>query len=424
MNKRSKARLAGSIRLVPDVDTIGIPIFDAPGSNALYLPEMDEEFRITRFIDFYNEESYDLTYELRREDHRFFSIGEPTPLPFWHGGRCSIIEGDSYPDVAEAIPGYQNSLVLHDLARLLRQARGGHFRQRLEKWATRDMMARFHDVFYEPPVRSRYWVSRFRVAVANARAQTKPPHPIDKRLRRVALEWMRRFATKTDLRSMRAMLGEREDGVFANAQRRDMMYGFLIHKLATGKFHEIASEVNTPWLNGMFTDGLSSHVIHSNVPFNYQYLSNVASVFRSTFWEMVQRDEFRIAAKLAFLLYGRTRIPHQAEDLVWISFNDEASRLTTMMEDVQSALDQLRRVSRGGPSSSGWSGHSELLQLEEEVERLATQVLAQYDRVRDLDGILHGQDRLARDVVEGRHGMTRYRYQQLRKAAAGEFYEL
>lgn len=388
---------------------------------------MDHEFRITLFLPFHNEEGYIVSYDLPEKRSVRFSIGDPAPMPVWHKGKCLVIDGDAYPDVVEAIPEYAKSDVLRDVMRLLHQARTGYFLRQAERWTARDISARFHDVFDEPPVRSRYWISRYRLAISSARKETVPPHPIDQKLRRAGIEWMRRFATKTDYQSIVSMIGESKDGIFGNSQRKQILFGFLVDQLSSGKMDQVLKHHSSSQFREFFPKGLFDFYLSSGfdaVPFQFRKIVDFVSFFREKFSTLAERREFWKAAQLAFVLFGRQRMPHGSDEIVWRVFRREVNDYKILQDRLEDAINEHRdSFFRKNNSLRGFASSLHMRKETDialEVRDLARELLEQYIVVLDIDGILHEQDRLSRVIVEGRHGMTRYRHEQLQRLAKGE----
>jgi hypothetical protein len=94
-----------AIRLSP-ADSIGVPVFEA--GNCLYLPEMDADFNISAFLDFENEDNYEITKDIPDDyrDHRF-CVGDPAPIIFWVKSTVHMIEGDAEKAKLEEIFGLE-----------------------------------------------------------------------------------------------------------------------------------------------------------------------------------------------------------------------------------------------------------------------------------------------------------------------------
>lgn len=400
MNRRSQAKLFGAIRLVPDEDTIGIPLFTA-GGNAMFVPEMDADFRITRFLDFYNEEGYRLEYELPSGfQGRKFGIGNPTPLPFWFQQSSHVIEGDAEREDVEKLFGsaVNNSPVLADLGNLLHDARTGVFQRRNDRWTAADIASGFGDVFNEPPVHSRYWISRYTIAVANARAKTVPPHPIDVKLRRTAFDWLSRFATKTDYLRLIAVLGKPESGIIPKRRFTEILFAFVVNKIATDKFKEIEKYVDHPTMQESFPFGMSHHLDQRGwpkVPFSYAKPDQLGAPLTAEIWRGKQSGYFDRAAKLTFLLYKKGRVPKVVDDIVMPILNER--------------MTEFKRLHGVGDRVFGNREYEYLW------EETAKALLSEYDRLMVLDGILNGDARMSKVVVEGRFGVGHRYLDSLKK---------
>jgi len=403
LNRRSQAKLYGAIRLVPDVDTIGIPLF--VGGNGMFVPEMDADFRIIRFLDFLNDEGYVVDHNLPSHfQGRMFSIGSPTPLPFWYLGTSHFIEGDAESDdlISRFGKAASENPVLKDLGGLLNDARSGHFRRRREKWTADEIAAGFGDVFSEPPVHSRYWVRRYAVAVANARAICQPPHPIDIRLRRVALAWLQRFGSKTDFPRLLSILGKPQQGIITDKRLKDILFAFFVHKASSGNFYDVEKYVDHSFVLEVFPFGLNYYFERRRewpkVPFAYERPDSLVRLLASEIRQCNAARRFERAAKLTFLLYGRTQIPNYIDDITRPILNMQFNEFKQMRQAAGRIFADRRRKSE-------WS-------------ETAQKLLQQYDRLMVLDGILNGDARLSKVIVDRRFGVDTYYINELRKIAS------
>ncbi len=243
MNKRSILNMIGAIQLVKSLDTIGIAVFSARDTNQMFVAETDFDLRITRFMIFYNNEGYHVNYAIpSSHNSKRYSLGDPGPIPFWLNGCMEVIDGDAEALTPASLFGeaaVEKSSVLTDLTRILGNARDGFYKRRDRVWATESIGQQFDDVIEAPPVHSRYWVSRYRVAVATVRKLADPPCPIDNELRLSAVKWLRRFGSKTELMQLSAVLGKEDDGIFHTNQTRDHIFAYLTNKIALGDYRDV-----------------------------------------------------------------------------------------------------------------------------------------------------------------------------------------
>lgn len=407
MTRRTKARLSGSIRLVSGVDSIGVPVFTAIRGNAMLVPEMDGDFRIAMFSEFYNEHGFSIVYELPRQfQNQDYAVGSPTPIPFWISDKCYVIEGDADKDEPTKIfgPRALKNPVLADISRLLDDARSGRINDRFYEWEAANLANGFADVFYEEPVRSRYWVTRYRVAVAKARKQTTPPHPIDNKLRHVAGEWFRRFGRKTDLSKLGGMLGSSRNEVLSKRQITDILFAFLMNKLVWNEFDDLEAYVREATLHKAFPEGLYHYYIEHGwprVPFDYEQKDIFEQRMRAELLEGHERGDFRRASKIALLLFGRGRAPNDIETLAGVY-------LSQSHKEFRSLRSEAKTVFRSREVSYLWDSY-------------ATGLLDYYNQMMDLDGIINGKDRMRRVPMNGRFGVTLEYLKELKEIQSGRW---
>jgi hypothetical protein len=373
----------------------------------MFVPEMDGDFRVRQFTEFYNEDNYPIEYDVPRDfNNQRFSLGSPTPLPFWISNRMAVIQGDA--DKEEPIkqfgPNALSNPVLADLSRLLDEARSGKIKDRMQEWDAENIANGFGDVFFETPVRSRYWVTRYRVAVARARKLTQPPHPIDNKLRLVAGEWFRRFGNKTVLSNLCGMLGTSASQIFSKRQITDIIFAFLVHKLACGDATVVEEYARETSIHGAFPSGLYGHFIEHGwprVPFEYSRVENFTKLMQDALADGMEREDFRSAARMSLMLYARARAPAQIE-----------SQAGTYLASIGGDFKKLRRhaqdVFKMRKYASEWSSYAEAL-------------LDYYDQMMDLDGIINPADRMKRVPFTNRFGVPLAYLKDLKKIKSGNW---
>lgn len=408
MSRRTVGRFIGAIRLVPKVDTIGIPIFAAIKGNEMFVPEMDGDFRIMRFDEFFNEDGYQINYDVPAEFYNErFSVGAPTPLPFWLDNKCYVIQGDADKQEPAKLFGNAAALsnpVLADLSRLLDEARSGKITERMQEWTATNIANTLSDVFFETPIRSRYWVTRYRVAVAKARQMTQPPHPIDNKLRFVAGDWFKRFGNKTDLSTLCGMLGTSRSAIFSKRQITDIIFAFLVHKIAEGDFDDLERYTREPAIHPAFPGGLYGHYIEHGwprVPFEYNKIDDLIGVAIDALADGHYRENYQRVAKLCFLLFGRSRVPSRVEDLAH-------TYLAEINKTFKSVRNEAKVVFAHRINASHWKPYAEAL-------------LDYYDQMMDLDGIINGSERMKRVPVNNRFGVPIAYINDLKKIRKGEW---
>jgi hypothetical protein len=384
-----KARFAGTLRLV-EVDTIGVPVFSELRGNRLFVPETDGDLRIARFVEFFNEDGFRIDYDgLPELSNASFKEGDPVPIAFWIGNKQFVIAGDADKDEPAKMFGKvaRTHPVLRDIARVLDDARSGRIQDKFDEWASETMAVAFSDVFYETPVASRYWVSRYRTAIAEARKLADPPHPIDNKLRSVANAWLKLFASKTDIRRLVGLLGNARNQVLSQRQIDDAMFAFLLNKYAAGETIDIDIYCAERTLHVTFPDGLYGYYIEHGwprVPFKYRKVDDFAAQAMQALADAFENDAYAKAAKLVFLLFGRADLPSQIEHLA-------RQYLVRVGEEFTKARKLWRNSNKGAT-------------YEWRVEQ-AKELLAMYDEMLELDSIIIGSERLRRKPKDGRFGV-------------------
>jgi hypothetical protein len=388
VNKRNTAKFSAVLRLADKVDSIGVPIFYS--GNEMYVPEMDGDFRITRFLDFYNEDGFlisDDIPDLYRK--RTFSIGDPAPLPFWILGKSWVIEGDAEKAHVEKIFGVsaRTHPVLQDMSRLLDDARSGRINARAAEWRANDLASGFDDIFLDPPSKTRYWLSRYRVALESARKFTTPPHPIDVRLRNASSEWLKKFATKADLNMIGSLLGDSAQGIYSAKQIREVVFAFVTQRLPSLSSGDLTQLLQHETVRALFPDGIYFFYIEngwSHVPFSY-HRPDFLEVMKNCIVEGAQKHRWSFAARMAALLFGFKDAPRFIDDVVMIYLDQEVYAY-------RKALDHAREENKFP---------REYFDRPEYLARLVS-VMYYYDRIQELSAVTHGSERASGKLMDGR----------------------
>ena len=384
-----------------------MPVFGALRGNSMFVPEMDGDFRIRKLLEFYNEQNFSLFYDLPTEfRNQPFEIGSSTPIPFWINQHCHVIIGDADRGEPERLFGAEarKNKVLLDIARLLDDARSGRINDRFDEWAADAISDGFADVFYEPPARARYWVTRYRIAVAKARQMTQPPHPIDARLRQIATEWFHRFGTKTELSKVGGMLGNSAHEIFSKRQIADILFAFLMNKLVANDVNDLDLYLREPSLHKAFPGGLYLHYIEHGwprVPFGYAKEEIFVTRMMDSLLTGFEREDFRDAAKLSLLLFGRLKVPDQIDNLARGYLKRVSDEFKRVRQEAGDIFKDRRRKSL-------WVPYAEAL-------------LAYHEQMMDLDGIINGVDRMKRQPVNNRFGVPLQYIKDIKAIRKGEW---
>jgi hypothetical protein len=387
---RRSSLLRAVIRLVPDVDSIGVPVFMT--GNSMYIPEMDGDFRVQRFLDFYNEEGFTLVYNLPQfYVQKKFMLGDPAPIPFWIKGICHVIEGDaeaSEPERRFGVSARTND-VLHDLKRLLDDARSGRIKARIDEWNAEKLASSYSEVFLEPPNRSRYWVSKYKTALKAARKLAQPPHPIDVRLRNVSREWLEKFASKADLGLIGGVLGDAASGIYSIDQIRDIVFAYVAHKVCADLQRDLIAIEKDETVLALFPQGIYRHFMTKGwpkVPFKYNRPDfNVLMKNRIT--TCMETGGFSQTIRLARILYRGEDAPDEVIDHGMLYID----RLQYEMRDVGRKMENEHRQ---------WSHRAN------DWKWLAKSYVKNFDLIVNFSQLCFGRDRHNKRLLEGRFGLS------------------
>jgi len=280
--------------------------------------------------------------------------------------------------------------VLADLGEMLNDARTGKIKDQQDEWLAREIEAAFDDVFLEPPSRTKYWVSRYRAALENARKLAEPPHPIDVRLRRASSAWLERFATKAELPMIAAIMGEASKGIYSLRQIADIMFAYISHRLETASSAEIKQLADDATIGLLFRGGMYNRYLlvgWPHVPFQYDKPDFVATM-KDRLARGRARKSYKSAHLTARLLFGNKEAPREIDELA-LSF------IQTPMKEYNHAMNEFRV---GYRESGGLYNHQERTDL-------ARIVVNRFELVNDLSCIMHGDDRDRGQILPGRFGV-------------------
>ncbi|TXN22150.1 hypothetical protein [Methylobacterium sp. WL9] len=382
--------LLGSLKLTREADSIGLPVFMGAGGNVMYVPEMDADFLISDFLIFTNSNKFKMDYHVPPEFSQiFYRCGDPTPIPYWFHGKCYFVSGSAEASDLDQIHGsaVQSTDVLRCLSQYLHDARAGVFRQEREQWVARDISAAYGDVFFETPVHSVYWVRRFVEAVKYARNVSQPPHRIDEELRRVGLEWIKRFATKTDISRMTSVVGSLVSSKSLSIERAGSAYfAFIMHRMQSGRFKEIERELpSNNEFAALFSYGIYTFYKEhdgSHTLFDYAKPYGILDPFYKELQIAHDTDDYTRLELMSYAYFNRADAPREVGDAI-------VPMLYTLNDNLLEARDELRhRISR-----------------KQKFEEEASELVSIYKSMQSLDGCVSGMYRLSKVIFNDRFGM-------------------
>jgi hypothetical protein len=390
MNKRSTAQLYGKLRLVPDVDTIGIPVFTpSKQGNALFIPETDADLRITRFLDFHWEGDYKIEAVNEANVRREYAIGDPVPIPFWVAGKAYITPGNStVADISRLVGSNFLMSVASDLGDILTKARSGEYRLQEETRQADDIASRFDDVLGGRPVHSKYWISRYRVALANARSFSHPPHPIDARLKATACAWLKVFGSKTSIRKLKGILGSPDDGILSEVEARDIIFAYCCSKLVGRNWVELFETSKESDFQKYFPNGLHHHYVANGfpvVPFDYNRPDDFEGVFKEALFQAARESSYLPALRIARVLFGRGELPTDLGFDVGKLFSGHALKFRQMLEFADANIFHQR-------------------DRKDEWAKTASDLINEYYAVHYLEAMIYGDTRFLDKPLKAKFG--------------------
>lgn len=388
MNPES-LRVTAALRL-SEADSIGVPVFES--GNSMYVPEMDADFNISAFLQFENHDGYEITRLIPDAYFdRLFRVGDPAPIIFWHKKEPHIVEGDAEKERLQQLFGVEakTSQVLRDLGGMLHDARTGVFKAQQEEWLAREIETSYNDVFLEAPSRTRYWISRYRTALENARKLAQPPHPIDVRLRRASSQWLQLFATKAEFRMLSSILGEASQGIYSIKQITEIMFAYISHRIAVANAQEMTRWVEDDTIRSLFGRGMYDMYLFDgwpHVPFDYNKPDFLA-LLKDRLTQGKERGSWKNARLLSILILGQKHAPAEIDDLAMVYIRE-------VLKDYEELLYSAQFDYGPNPTYRG--------RLPTE---LANRIVTRHEQATDLSCIMHGDDRVNGSVQSGRFGL-------------------
>ncbi|MEW6438004.1 MAG: hypothetical protein AB1508_12645 [Pseudomonadota bacterium] len=384
MNKRSQARLTGVIRLTDVPHSIGIPVFQAPRANCAFIPETDTRLKITRFTEFYNEAGYNMLQSpsgLPSNDS--YSIGDSAPVPFWLNGQLRVIASDTeeFDLLKLGTMDDAGTKFFDHLVSLLMSARRGELSDRMERWSAEDHISSYADVYLQAPDKSKYWISRYRVALANSRKSASPKAPIFEQLRRVADTWFERFALKSDYGRMRIMLGQASDEIYTDREIKAYLFAFCLNQWANKSFAQLEracskdKDFYSDFPNGLYYE-MRYNVVPPSAPFKYVVPRDILSDFLAILSRSRETQDFSNAVRLARILFGKFDCPRSLDDF--------------LRDTQQSIFAHYQNASELEQSLSPRRNMSEWLSAARLVVRF-------FDIMCDIDAVQYGDRRFAKE---------------------------
>lgn len=401
MSKRSILRLIGAVRLADDADCIGLPLFGYSGTNDNFIPVCDDDLNIASFAKFDEFEDYQLEYNLPQMSHRKdYEIGDPMPIPFWHQGELMTIMGDAervfHPDLKmENLLGVfvgnqeREPTVIETLSKIIGDARSGRNREIRESRAQEALKSSFGDVFYDPPVHSRYWVARFAIASNQIGDGDHSYGAFGEALRQRGFDWLEAFLSKTDYQRLISVLGFNRPTAFTEREAVGILFLFLTMKINGQAVREIERWHSDPIIEEHFRHGTYYYYIERGwpkLPIKYTRFDDPLSGMKEIIYAANRTKTWASAEKISKVVFGNRDAPKEIIDIVDPLVAQLQHRFRTSMQNVSGFIRSRQS-------------------LADEVAE-GREALIMHRTLQQMEGVLYGRDRLNREIVEGRYGVT------------------
>lgn len=296
-------RLAGWLRLVPEGDCLGIPVF-SDGSNTEFVPETDDRLRISAFHAFYNEEGYFIERRLPTEASMVgYTVGTGVPIPFARGALTIIANsGDSSGAFLEAQGHYRGDPTVKAVAQILEQSETGAFEA--EGLARKEL-----DLLLEEPTHSRYWIAQLKRIAQDS----LPFDPVVlATLKGAAIEWLRRFQTSGDPALLGAVMQVVEKyNLGHSGLAKETYFGVATHLLSTNNYKDLLDPGLAMQIREAIPEGLYYYDIGSNPLRRGRRAEsqsddvNLLSHMKAIIYDGESRLDFRPALVATNMMFGR-----------------------------------------------------------------------------------------------------------------------
>jgi hypothetical protein len=391
VNRRSIATLYGMVRLAKTEDCIGVAVFREPGMNFDLIAEADGDLRITRFLDLYPEQGYFIEpLPFKFDVKRRHSIGDPTPVPFLCDGQFSVVQGDRQPTDLTISPRSAGGVkVVADIKDLLGKARDGFFHKQFQRWRIEELRATFPEVFQERPNNSRYWVTRYRVAISRSHSGGSFSNELAAEFRSLGTRWLELFGTKTDFTRIRLLFDRANDGVFNREDVVASAFGFFCHKLSAREFQFLERAANDAYFLGLFPGGLYYHIVsygYPRTPFVYGRPDDLLGELKRRLYRALDTYKLGKAKRLALALFGMQNAPAELREILGRLRMQCTQEYRTSREAYEGAFGLVRQDVD--------PAYQQYWDSREGHESLGKRLVLAFDALVDLEGIEYGDARL------------------------------
>ena len=408
MRSRTRvARLVGWVRLLPNEDGYGVPVFQGRG-NARLIPETDDDLVITSFDEFYNEASYDISTMLPRLDGKLrYRLGDKVPIPLCIGGVIEIVDaGQSVGAFLSAHSKVQAAPTILAVAGILNSVASGAYRAATARRIITRLRLEHDEVLSGEPAHSAYWVQKLGQAVAAVKRMPKADQlPGRGVVAERATAWLRRFGSKSDPQMLGRLLKvAAEGGAAKNAEMQGIVFSILLSRFGGGTLRGREADrmltLTRPWMPA----GLYGHYLLHGVPEGLRDQDRERARDLPRFLMKVIGEEdhgqasFARSLALAGALFSDRELP--------VDISDTIGRMASNKAE---ALSESLKWAYGLPGSGNRTPNSDE----------AAQLLLDNHSVVAMYRILHGEDRLSYDPGRSqlRYGLAARDIELLHQAA-------
>lgn len=391
MSQQFRGKLYGCIQLISSADSFGIPLFQSHLKNTLLLPETDHNLRIVRFLEIDPSPRYRIV-PYGHAPEPSYEIGYPVPIPYWVDGKLDLVGSDASPMELFTRFGSKPKGIVAELVGLIERAQSGAFPPATD--TQERFQALFQDVLEEQPVHSRYWIARYRSAVASASSNEHLPKEAEEALRIRAREWLHRFVTRTTVRYFQGILENHDGKFFHELEARWYYFAFAASLARRQKFQELFVLSRSTLYSKLLPRGLYWHwldgvanpnanvgsMLPNDAPESFELLE----VFKSAMYESVRKDDFRKLKQLASILFGDRDAPKDINEFLSLPIARKSEELKHFLN---------HRL-------------NEMFHRDPNAEETAAHILGLYKSLHQIDGILYGDSRYEENPKEYRFGMS------------------
>jgi len=199
-------KLVGAIRVVPDIDCVGVPVFQLKADEHIFICETDERLEIAAFESLNKDD-----WNVEMPDNGLgesYRVGDTAPLPFWLTGSLMVLPCDvSLRRIDQLANGQAQFFPVLNRIKATVEAGARARDGGLDPEKQRELEKRIADFLQDPMRPDKDWVSAFVGLLQKTKtAGAARSHPMWGELKALGESWIARHASKCSWRTVLALV--------------------------------------------------------------------------------------------------------------------------------------------------------------------------------------------------------------------------